>query len=300
MRTVDYFDKWIISRYGGNSTKEAIRLAVDDLLAKANQKALPIRLAEVAKVIGINPSPIYKNQTPSAQIILVDNEFRIALKMKSERPPSKNWHGLNKLRFSYAHELMHCLYYDFSTSPPKRIAPHAHRNKEEIMCNYGASLLLLPKQIINEFLANHSNNDIISTALSLADLSKSTLHTVFLRLLTDSYFPLKNRLCILSAYSEGYRGRSIRKPRVILAIHCQSNENERNILPSYKGIEYFNKNWSLLSFHERLNHGEQILEMNSRNENLEIENSSYLVNGTHRKVDQTGYVWSELDTLKLN
>ena len=291
--TKDYsLEKWLTNRYRGDSPKEAISRAVDNLITKSAQKELPVKLSEIARLVGINPFPIYRNQFSVGQIIEISNEFRIALKMKSGKPPSVYWHGYPRLRFSYAHELIHCLHYDFSFKPPIRIAPKAKGNEEEEYCNHGASLLVLPPKLVQEYIDTLESNDIIYVAANLAKKAQTSLHASMLHLINNDFLDYdKSKLYILSSNNEGYRGRGEKKPRCILSAQYLNDNKKKAFLPTYKGIEAISNSWSLLDYHNRLDSTSEFI---VKNEIIEYEKKKYILNGQHKKIRDSRYVWSDL------
>lgn len=292
MNNLTYFSKWIIETFGGNSPKEAISLKVSELLSASQQYELPIKLSLIAEIIGINPKPIYRNQLSWGELIKINNEFRISLKMKSGKPPSIYWYGYPKLRFSYAHELIHCLFYDFSYSPPKRTAPSAKNNEEEEICNYGASLLLLPKTIVKNFITSLNSNNFIYEAEMLSSKARTSLHTSFLHLINNNYLKeKKNKLYILSSIHSGYRNRGIKKPRCIISVIYNENEEKKIFLPTYKGLEIIGDSWSLINF---FNNNFKTSRLFVKNEIINYQSKRYILNGIHKKL-KGNYVWSNLN-----
>lgn len=294
------YSKWLVEQFGGDSSKAAISNAIDDLLRNSSQDNLPIKLSEIARLIGINPYPIYRNQTPYGQIIKINNELRISLKMKSGKPPSVYWYGYPRLRFSYAHELIHCLNYDFSSRPPKRIAPKAKGNEEEILCNYGASLLVLPSKLVQDYVSSLESEDVIYVTTLLAKKTQTSLHASLLHLMNNDFLVCnKSKLYILSLNSEGYRNRGERKPRCILSAQYLQGNTVNHFLPTYKGIEAISSSWSLLTYHNRLSSTSNFV---VTNEIIEYKKKKYLINGQHNRISGSGYVWSDLkiEPLKYN
>ena len=297
MSNLTYFDKWLIDSFGGSSPKEAISLKVSELLSKSKQYELPIKLSSIAKIIGINPYPIYRDQLSWGELIKINNEFRISLKMKSGKPPSIFWYGYPKLRFTYAHELIHCFFYDFSFSPPKRIAPYATRNEEEEICNYGASLLILPESIVRKFIDSLNSKDFIYKAEMLSSKAKVSLQASFIHLINNNYLKERNKkLYILSSIHSGYRNRGIKKPRCIISTIFDKKGEKNIFIPTYKGIEIIGNSWSLLNF---FNNNLKQSELFVKNEIIKYKNTKYILNGTHKKF-KGNYVWSDLsfETIK--
>lgn len=296
MTKLTSFSKWVINSFGGNSPKEAILNITNKLLLEANQKELPIKLSSIARIIGLNPYPIYRNQSSWGELININNKFRISLKMKSGKPPSIYWYGYPRLRFSYAHELIHCLFYDLSSSPPKRIAPIANNNEEEELCNYGASLLLLPDYIVNKFINSLNSNDFIYEVQCLSKKAKISLHASFIHLINNNYIKqTKNKLYILSSTHKGYRERGINKPRCIISVIYDNYEVKKTFIPTYKGLEAINDSWSLIKyFYNDLNTPYLYV----KNEVINYNFKKYLINGIHKKI-RKNYVWSDLEIKEI-
>ena len=291
----DFFNQWIVDNFGGNTAKEGIERKVNELLTETKQTQLPVRLSEISKIIGINHQPIYQNQNSWGQLITRDNEFRISLKMKTGKPPSINWSGYPALRFGYAHELIHCLFYDFTYQPPKRKAP-VDKKSEEILCNYGASLLLLPSQQLNDFMKENCNRNIIKVAKDLSDKSYVSFYACIIRLINEDFFQeKKNKLYILSSISEGLHNTNIKKPRCLISVIYNGNEKRKTFIPTYKGLDIISDSWSLQNYHKN---GYLPTKVFIQNEIIEFQNNKYVINGTHELINNA-YVWSDLKIQEL-
>lgn len=299
MRKLYPFEKWLMKRYGGNSALESINTAVDSLLIKSNQSELPIKLSQIASLIGVNPSPIYKDQIFEGELIEINNELRICLKMKSERSPSNSWSGLPRMRFTYAHELIHCLSYDFSTSQPKRIAPLPENKEEEVLCNHGASRLLLPPKITMRFLKQCENKEFVSIAKQIALKAKVSLHLLFLQLFKINYFDTLNKIFMLSSINKGLRGRNKEKPRCIISVINFQNGKNAQFLPGYMGIESIESDWSLVRLYSMLLENKRISELEVNNEIITYKNLKYLINGKHKKIENSSYIWTDVDFKRI-
>ena len=119
MTRISAYKEWIKSNFHGDSAKNSIELKVDALLLEAKQIRFPIKLAAVAKVIGIDPKPVYLDQPYDGSLITIGDRIRIGLNLSYR----ENNRYSQRLRFTYAHELFHCFGYDFSSLPNKRVAP---------------------------------------------------------------------------------------------------------------------------------------------------------------------------------
>jgi len=294
MKKQDQYSKWLKSQFGGNSENEAIKNIVDKLISESKQNELPTKLSEIASIIGINPKPIYKKQNAPGELIIVDDNFRISLKMSSGKPPSIYWYGYPRLRFSYAHELIHCLHYDFSSKPPKRIAPKPSSvRKEEEMCNYGASLLILPYKLVQQYISTQNSNNFFNIASNLAKKAHASLHASLLFLINNNGLFEKpvNKLYILSSKNEGYMKRGENKPRCILSAIYLNDFGVNDFLPAYKGIEAIGSYWSLLKLYANLSYYSNYI---VKNEIIDIKGERYVLNGEHKKIENSNYIWSDL------
>jgi len=290
---MDSFSKWVMDKFGGNSVKEAIEKEVNRLIFETRQQKFPVKLSEIAKKIGINPIPIYQNQSSWGQLLEMNNEFRISLKIKSGKPPSIYWSGYPMLRYAYAHELIHSFFY--TNKPPTRIAPIPKEKQEETLCNYGASFMLLPKSLLKEFLQNTDAN-IVSVAKELSAKSYVSLHSCFIRLINEDFFEEKiNKLYILSTINEGYQNSGKRKPRCLISIIYNDEKKRKFFLPTYKGLDSISESWSLLNYHKN---GYLNARVYVQNEYIEFGKNKYIINGKHELINST-YVWSDLHIQEL-
>ena len=289
------YGKWLINQYGGSTEHEAINNIVEKLITESNQKELPIKLSKIASLIGINPAPIYKKQGAWGELIKTDDEFRISLKISSGKPPSIYWYGYPRLRFSYAHELIHCLHYNFSAKPPQRIAPKpSSYREEEYICNYGASLLILPHKLVQQYILSLNNKDLFFIASNVALKANASLHASLLCLMNNKELiegPINNKIYILSAKNEGYKKRGENKPRCIISAIYLNGFDVHDFLPANKGIESISNSWSLVKFYTNATRFNRYI---VNNETIELKGKRYVLNGEHRKIENSNYVWSDL------
>ena len=287
------YEKWLIQNFGGKTGKDSIVKKTVELLKSTGQNNLPVRLSKIASYIGINPQPIYRNQKYWGELIMEEEELRICLKMKTGKPPNPNWRGFRRLRFSYAHELIHCLHYDLFKKPPVRIAPLPEKNfEEEIICNIGARNLLLPPFLIKKVLKSlQKKDDFPFIAKQLSQIGAVSLHVAFIQLLENNYFNKKNKIYIISNVNKGLNGLKEEKPRCIASAIYLGKKIETFLHP-YQGIEHNNKNWSLVLFFKNF---ENMEIMKIKNEIIKVKEKKYLITkGLHKKITNS-YVWSDLD-----
>lgn len=299
---MESFNKWVIKNFGGDSIEEAIYNKVSELLKQTNQEQLPVDLEIIAKHIGIDPTPlwidnrigdIYIHPNSEGELIKINYKFRIAF------PKSKKkQYGSPRFRFAYAHELIHCLFYDFSYSPPKRIAPKPLRREEEIVCNKGASFLLLPQNAINDIISSLEFDDIIYKVNIVSKKAQTSIHTTILYFINNNLLKnVKNKLYILSKLSKGLGNRKKEKPRCITSIFFnEKGEKNTFFLPAYQGLDKISKTWSLMRF---FNNNFYPSKLYVQNEIINYKNKKFILNGFHIKLEKSNYVWSELDIKEL-
>ena len=297
-KDTDYL-QWIKSRFKGDNPKSSIDIVVAFLLSEAKQHTFPIKLSAVAKVIGIDPRPIYLDQMYDGSLVTKEGKIRIALQLNYRN----NYRFSQRLRFTYAHELIHCLSYDLTNIPNTRIAPPPEKLEEEYLCNYGAAKLILPKKILTNIFGDEGNNYFGSSYSekfkNIAAKADCSISTVVIDCITSGLISaIPNTIYILSLTSGGYQNTSKVKPRCVISILFDSNGNKKNFLAPNKGLEHIKlkddklKGWSLLRFHKDI--AKEYMEV--KNEFLldMLDINSSCVSGVHVKLNDKGYVWSEL------
>ena len=302
MKRVTNYKKWLIDTFGGDTPLESVYNKVDSLLLEAGANKFPVNLTAIAKLIGINPTPLYRNQPFDGSLIIQDNEMRISLKRKSEKPPDIKSPDLPRMRFSYAHELIHCLAFDMSTLPPIRRSPEPSGKEEESICNEGASRLLLPPDLLRQSFINESGNN-ADKIIKISSIALVSLHTLVLQLFKYNIIPMKpNSLLILSLNTKSQRSNSRSKPRCIAAVYNDENGEKHEYPSRYIGLECITlfrekeKKWSLLSFHNNSRKNNSIIVNKEKLEfNLnKSDNKIICVSGIHKRLKMGNYIWSEL------
>ena len=302
MRVYSKYQEWIISNFNGKTPKESISKIAEILLFETKQQVFPIKLSLIAKKIGIDPRPLYLNQPFDGSLIFHGDKLRIALKRESEQ--------YNRLlphyRFAYAHELIHCLSYDFNIH--KRVAPLPKGLEEEHLCNYGAVKLILPLSILKKYLKidyDFYKNDIISYTekiKQLATLAECNIHTVVYELFnSDLLVPTFNTVYILSQNSGGYQNKNVVKPRCLIGIHFDEQGKKKQFLSGQQGLQHIkslnsNEGWSLINFYQNPFSNHFIVD----NETIlrDTDNEMFLISGIHVRFSEKGYIWSELNIKK--
>jgi uncharacterized protein DUF955 len=148
--------KWVLNRFGGADPASSIQAYAEELVRGINTKNPPVRVSLVARSLGIDPHPIYhppSEQHEEGRLDVVDGGIRIHLRSRYGRPPHRNESGFQRMRFTYAHEVAHALFYDLLATPQRRIAPPARGREEEDLCNYAAGRFLVPQFLLSDYLA---------------------------------------------------------------------------------------------------------------------------------------------------
>ncbi|MDB5008526.1 MAG: hypothetical protein JWP45_2919 [Mucilaginibacter sp.] len=301
MKNNTRYQQWINSQFKGNSVKDSINIIIENLLLQTNQHTLPIKISSIAKLIGIDPRPLYFNQSYDGGLININGKLRIALKLDF-----KNDNRLmHRHRFTYAHELIHCLAYDFKKVPNIRIAPKPQGLEEEYLCNYGAAKLILPTKILTEYLHEKNKYSIDYYSNIIKEISQKAncgFQLVVLQLLESKLLERKNKLYILSTISKGYRNEGKHKPRCVIDAYFDENEIMHKFLGPNKGLEHIHFvadkliPWSLLEFHE--NYDKDYFEVENEKLIRSIDGYSFSITGIHVRLNENNYVWSELSINK--
>ncbi|WDF77333.1 hypothetical protein PQ469_25955 [Mucilaginibacter sp. KACC 22773] len=291
-----------MNRFNNPEPKLALENHLNYLLNEVKQLNFPIKLSAVAKKIGINPNPIYINQPYDASLILHDDKVRIALKIGVDNKRSlTSWE-----RFSYAHELIHCLSYDLSSIPNKRIAPLPNKLEEEHLCNYGAIKLLLPTKVLQRYFQNivSTGTSYMETIKEIASVSECSVPMVTMELFNVNLIkPTPNTIYILSQRGSGYQRKDIVKPRCLVSIYLDENGNKQPFLASQQGLQHVrlnddDKKWSLLNFFER----HELNQITIQNEIIYNDKTGMkaTISGTHTKFTDNSLIWSELNVEKYS
>jgi hypothetical protein len=156
--------EWLYRQTRISKPKKAIEKLVDDKLAYYSMSRsieFPIDLSLLGSYFKI--MDVVKSDDIQFDALLkpVTNGFIIDLKKSSL--------SYGRLRFSWAHELIHSFFYDTNSTIPRR---GIHRTElEEDLCDWGASILLLPTNITyDEF--NKKRKEIDSIGQLFIEMSR--------------------------------------------------------------------------------------------------------------------------------
>ncbi len=143
-------EAWIVQRFGGPDAKDGLAKHAEKLVLQAGELRAPVRLAKIAQGMGLDPHPIYKPNALDGALKIIDGSLRIVLRHNRSTPPSATSHQYPRLRFSYAHEMSHALFYELGRKPQIRIAPQENYRAEEQLCNFAASRFLIPTFLLQQ------------------------------------------------------------------------------------------------------------------------------------------------------
>jgi Zn-dependent peptidase ImmA (M78 family) len=292
------YENWLMETFKGSNPKESVLNKIYELLEKANQNSLPIRLSSVAIQIGIDPHPIFdENQKFDGCLVSYNNKLRISL--KESDPKLIN----SRNRFTYAHELIHCLGYHFDANVSERVAPspklYNELKIEEEICNYGAAQLLLPFHILQNEYKKLEINKLNTTPDILNEISKLAKVNILVTII--QFFKLeqlfkKDTLVIVSQNDRGTGNKGEIKPRGKFSKYINNEGVSSAFLKPNQGLQHIkNVNgestlWSLLNFYEYNSIYLEVKDEFIFNENTK---RNYCISGFHKKMNSI-YVWSEL------
>lgn len=292
------YEEWVIDTFKGSNTKDSILLKVNQLLEESNQQKIPIKLSEVAKKIGVNPVPLRNtSQKFEGSLIYQNNKIRISL--KNDIYNQRDF----RTRFTYAHELIHCLDYQYTFEKDFRIAPLVKKYDElqrvEGLCNYGAAQILLPYSILQKYFLilkkakEHNIKEIINLICERAKVNTEVLLRQLFNL--DSVFK-NNSLTIVSQLSSGTDKKGIIKPRSRFSKYIDNEGCTIEFLKLNQGLQHIiGENsklgsWSLLNFYnDKIN----FLQVNDEIIINDNTNKTYCINGYHQRIDNN-FVWTEM------
>lgn len=134
----------LVRRHRSRSPEGAIAQEVRRILAEAGQTELPIDVEGIASLLGIKRRLI---DAPFAARIYVDPSGQLVMDLRATD-------GEPRRRFSCAHEVIHTLFPGFRHESRYRVdvqtSDHRReRSEEEYLCDYGASELLMPVELLS-------------------------------------------------------------------------------------------------------------------------------------------------------
>jgi len=279
-----------MNNFGGTTPKESITNKIDALLSETQNENFPIKLSSIAYKIGINPKPIYCNQTSEGSVVIFDNHLRISL---------ANAFRTARMRFVYAHELIHCLFFNLNAETPYRIAPEPKGLEEEHICNYGAKRLLISPHLLKRYFLHDVDRSQVMQIRFVASLAQVNIPLVVFQLFENNILPKESgKLYILSSSYEGYQNRNKKKPRCVAGIYYDKSGDKKMFLAPNQGLQHIvSKNshgakWSLMNCYDMQTNPcvlikDEIIER-------DYDNHKFCTSGTHTKIPDTNFFWSEL------
>lgn len=290
------YEAWVLNTYGGRTPVEGLLTAATALRVKAGQDRFPIMLSPIAELLGLNPAPLYRPLPCEACLLVQGDQLRIALRQPSGRAPQHDSYKFGRFRFSYAHELVHSMAFDFSLRPPVRIAPMPKGNEEEVICNKVAGGLLLPVDLLHEEI--HGRRIDAVTLVSLAAKARVSIQGLVVQFCAHGRILARpGTLFLLSKACKGTFLRGAHKPRCV-AGGLVTNRGTLQ-LPPMKGIESIfvreqsSRRWSLVNYHGDMALGSNVGPVSVRNEIVVFpDGQPYVLNVTHERIHNSPYVWT--------
>ena len=298
------FEKWITERFGGPNARSGLTRYTEALIESLGIVSPPVALTKIAENLGLDPRPKYRKMLNPGSLQLVNGKLKMFLEGVA---PKVGTPRHRRMRFTYAHELAHCLFFDLSSMPNRRLAPIGAEKTEETLCNIVASHMLLPNSLVKKYISE-SQEPSIALAKTLADafhVSIMATSIAFERFFCNT--PL-NKVYILSQFERGKNGFGIKKPRCVVCLVPQVLQNARiQFLRPFQSIDHINSRnrltgkrevaWSLHGLYQS-NHfcGTPI--------ELECEESLLLgpkcdiqaeAHSRHVVLGKGRYIWSEID-----
>ena len=214
---------WALERFGGSTPTEGIRVFAESLVQQAGQSEPPVRLAAIARLIGIDPKPVYRNVAQDGGLEKIEGKLRIVLKSASEQQPPVGSTMFMRMRFTYAHETAHGLFFG---SDGNRIAPNDDPKLEEEMCNYAAGRLLIPHFMLNGMQFLDAQSQLVpETLFQLAKLFQVSFHAFLLQAEEVIGTLLRpGSIYMLSRMERNRNGFGRSKPRCIMCIMAAADK----------------------------------------------------------------------------
>lgn len=194
--------RWVLSNYGHTSVEEWVEKAVQDLLGKSNQYALPIQLEPIfksRKIERVEVQYLEKDELAKKGIgelkikdfgfVLTINRVKNNKFQEGNKDPFAN----KRERFTIAHEIAHTFFYDVSANPPRRSLSPQNDNSDEALCNRLAAAILLPKEKVVKIVENYLEflqcdfkiNKFLELCMKMSKIFNVSLNVVLRRLIED-------------------------------------------------------------------------------------------------------------------
>jgi Zn-dependent peptidase ImmA (M78 family) len=146
------------------AVKQGILRAATYLREEAGQISAPIMLEKIEKLRCIQKKVVYDSEDASGAILEpVSGGFIIRL--------GKGQTNIRR-RFGIAHEIGHTFFYNLEHNPPTKVLPKElsrllGEKKEEDICNAFARELLMPKELVKDYIGNLKDRN-LSMIINLA------------------------------------------------------------------------------------------------------------------------------------
>lgn len=218
-------------------------------------------LKKIAKYMGLEETePLFHPIEETALLLYFNNQFRIVLKNKNRLPPDrKKYRSLyRRMRFSYAHELGHLLFFDIKTG--KRRAPIPPNSKEEELCNAFASELVFPLNFVETDLKNILTNGSLTPeeVIMLSNQYEVSLQVALIGIekIAHKYIPEDEFILVSHRSFPSLRDECDVKPRCLVFIASDKPQKGRRLfLPHRIGIDKIKPvpilrgKWSLMEYY---------------------------------------------------
>lgn len=147
-------EKWV-SNFGYSSIEEWIEKTAENILYQANQRKFPIQLQSLFRIRKILRQEVqYLNEDEFKNSGLGElRTEKTGFVIVINRSKKQKFFNRRLERFTIAHEIAHTFFYDFSKTPPKRF--FSQDRVEEGVCNRLAAALLMPKDMVQNFISCH-------------------------------------------------------------------------------------------------------------------------------------------------
>lgn len=188
--------------------------------------------------------------------------MRVVIGSPTGTMPSKGSPLFRRMKFTYAHELGHAVFWDLTQKPPCRIAPTDSPRKEEEICNGLAEGFLVPRPMLSPLTPG---NDLFRPEffIQTADLFQVSFQVALFALEDDVSRIIKpGQFCLVSCVSRKGQGFGRSKPRCLKCfVHDSARMKGKAFLSIHEGLDKVRPvpessgAWSLLSNFEALMSG---------------------------------------------
>ena len=177
-----------LSRIAGISSpqaamKQVVRVRLRTFFENGGSLDLPVDLKSLSSFFGVRTVSHAKNLRADAMLIPQSGGFVVRLRS----PPV----SLGRLRFSWAHELAHSIFFERKDKLPTRVVPTG-TDLEERLCDLAAREILLPESSVSRGFESlrprYGTSELVSKMAKLAEVSPQVIASrlVELALLDDT------------------------------------------------------------------------------------------------------------------